>query len=112
MKTTDPFDDPAWKEAERRASGYVRPRAGYIGFPEAWLEQVLPLVCNSAPQLAVALLMYRHLRYDKAVPIPNSELSALGISRRVKYRTLIVLNRAGLIAIEHTTGRAVRVRLL
>ena len=85
---SDPFDDPLWKEADARAQGYVRPRPGYIGFPQAWLEQVLPLV-KTGQQLAVALVIYRHLRWDKPVPVPNSEIGALGIDRRVKYRTLM-----------------------
>jgi len=108
----DPFDDPVWQEASRRAEGYVRPRIGYIGFPESWLERVLPIVSNSALQLAVALIMYRHLRYDKPVSIPNGDFAALGISRQVKYRTLTALERAGLVAIERTAGRSVGVRLL
>jgi hypothetical protein len=108
----DPFDDPPWKEAGRHADECTYPRAGYIGFPEEWLEQVLPLVNNSAQQLAVALLMYRHLRYDKAVPISNAEFEVLGISRRAKYRTLAALERAGLIAVESTNGRTTAVRLV
>jgi hypothetical protein len=108
---SDPFEDTAWKEASRRAAGYIYPRAGYVGFPEGWLEQILPLV-KTRQQLAVAMLLYQHLRFDKAVPVPNYRFSALGIDRYVKYRTLAALERAGLVAIEHGTGRAVRVRLL
>jgi hypothetical protein len=107
----DPFDDPLWKEAARRADGYARPRVGYVGFPEAWLERVLPIVSNSAQQLTVALIMYRRLRYDKPVSVPNGEFAALGISRQVKYRTLTALEQAGLIAIERTVGRAMNVWL-
>jgi DNA-binding transcriptional ArsR family regulator len=107
----DPFDDPLWKDAARHADGHVKPRAGYIGFPESWLERVLPIV-TTKQQLAVALLLYRHLCYSKFVPITNSEFAALGIDRRVKYRTLTVLKRAKLIEVERAGGRALRVRLL
>jgi hypothetical protein len=107
----DPLDDPAWKAASASADGFVRPRVGYIGFPEPWLEQVLPLV-SSAQQLTVAMLIYRHLRWDKPVPISNAEFDALGINRQVKYLVLAVLEQAGLIAVERPNGHAIRVKLL
>ena len=76
----DPFDDPPWKEAERsareRMEGFSRPRAGTVGCPVSWLGRVLPLV-ESKHQLAVALLIYPHLRWDKAAPIPNSWFDGL-----------------------------------
>ena len=99
----DPFASPL--------VGWVSPRAGYIGFPEAWLERVLPLISNSAQQLTVTLLIFRHLRWDKAVPVPNAEFELLGINRYAKYRAITALERAGLLAVKRTTGRAVSVRL-
>jgi hypothetical protein len=111
----DPFDDPLWKEAERTAqaakAGVANLSANYIVCPVSWLEQVLPLA-RSAGQLAAALLLYRRLRRDKAVPVSNAEFEEFGIGRDVKYRILVELERAGLVAIERATGRSVAVRLL
>jgi hypothetical protein len=70
----DPFDDPLWKEAARRADGYARPRVGYVGFPESWLERVLPIVSNSAQQLTVALIMYRHSATTSRCRFPTANL--------------------------------------
>jgi hypothetical protein len=109
--TGDPFDDPLWKEATKHANGYVRPRVGYIGFPVSWLKQVLPVVA-SKEQLVVALLVFRRLRYDKPVPIPNDEISELGIDRHIKYHTLVALERAGLVELERVPGRPVGVKLV
>ena len=111
----DPFDGPLWMEAERRAqaadAGVANLARAYVVFPMTWLERVLPLV-RSPEQLVVAMLLYRHLRYDRAVPISNSEFEGLGVSRHAKYRTLARLERAGLVTLERTTGHSVRVRLL
>src|SRR5262245_17170778 len=108
---SDPFDDPRMAEAIVRAAGYTHPRAGYVGFPEEWLERVLPLM-RSAQQLAVALLMFRHLGWTVPLPMPDAEIEALGIDRRAKYYTLDALERAGLIQVERRMGARSRVRLM
>jgi len=101
----DPFDDPAWKEAERKH----RPRQpNFVGCPMAWLEQVLPYVQGEC-QLVVALLLYRRWRIcgrPRTFDFPNRDLNKLGISRSVKHKTLTSLEDASLIAVKHTTGRA------
>ena len=108
----DPLDDPLWREAVRRESEGrpSRPSADHVNCPKSWLGLVLPLV-KGERQLAAALLIYPRLRWDKAVPIPNSELDGFGISRDVKYRTLAKLERAGLISVERPSRSALRVRL-
>jgi hypothetical protein len=77
----------------------------------SWLKRVLPLV-NSPDQLLIAMLMYSQLRWDKAVPVPNSEFDGFGIGRNTKYRVLNRLEQAGLIALERVNGRTIGVRLI
>jgi hypothetical protein len=86
----------------------------FIGCPISWLKRVRPTV-RSAEQLVVALYIYRLtvVRRSKTVRVSNAELQReFGIERRVKYRTLSCLERAGLIRIEGKTGRATVVTLL
>jgi hypothetical protein len=62
--------------------------------------------------MAIGLLLYGHIRTDRFVPVPSRIFEARGISRKRKYRTLTLLEDAGLIEIERTNGRTLRVRLI
>lgn len=55
---SDPFDDPAWQQAELMVNAPPRPAKGYVTCPLAWLARVWPQV-RSGKQLAVLLLIYR-----------------------------------------------------
>ena len=106
----DPFDDPLWKEAEWRArEGVFKARPGWVTVPLSWIKQVLPIV-QSPEQLAVAVAIYPFLHVDRTVPISNRVLTELGIRRQVKYRTLALLEEAGLISVRYSHGRSPAVR--
>ena len=118
MGTEDLFgdveNDPLWQMAGLLADAPPQPAKGYVTFPLAWLERLLPMAPTTT-HLAVAMLLYsKCLRQRRqTVALPNGELSRLGISRYAKYRALAWLRGAGIIAIEETgSGRAVRVTLL
>ena len=109
----DPFDDPAWKEAEKASKKAKKKHqaADFVGCPMPWLQQVRPHVQGES-QLIVALLLYRRwvlCGRRRTFDFPNGDLKNLGISRAVKHRALTKLAQAGLIAIEHRNGHAVRV---
>jgi hypothetical protein len=108
----DPFDDPRWKEAEKKSTKKAE-RGKFISFPMLWLKRVLPYT-KSATQLAVMLLLQRHrfLCSSRTFSLPNKGLEELGISRQAKYRALAGLELAKLIRTNQKPGRAVVVTLL
>jgi hypothetical protein len=111
----DPFNNPEWQEAERR----VRDRdcgiryfaEGWVTCPLWWFDGVLA-VARSPKQMAIGLLLYRHIQADRFVPISNRMFEARGITRKRKYRALALLEDAGLIEVERSNGRTLRARLV
>jgi hypothetical protein len=87
----------------------------HIGCPREWLKRVLPLL-KSKEQLAVALWLQRRrvVCGSELFTVPNEKLQEeLGLSRKVKYRALHYLEKAGVVAIIHDNGKhAAQVRLL
>ena len=112
----DPFDDPRWKDAEKKSAKKTATKlehGKFISFPVAWLKLVLPYT-KSGTQLAVALVLQRRrfLHRSRIFSLPNKELEELGISRFTKSRALAGLESAGLIKTNRKPGRAVVVTLL
>jgi hypothetical protein len=108
----DPFDHPLWHKAELMAQPPQLPAKGYITCALAWLARVLPFV-RTAEQLVVVQLLYREclVQGSKTVDLSNGALTALGISRYIKYRALDGLAEAGGLTVEAQNGRSVRVTL-
>jgi hypothetical protein len=104
----DPFDDPAWKAAAKKAK---RQTLDFVGCPMSWLEQVLPHV-RGGSQIVVALLVYRRwvlCGKRRTFDFPNGDLKRLGIKRPAKSKTLAKMEQAGLITVEYRCGHAVRI---
>jgi hypothetical protein len=101
-----------WRQAELIAGAPPRPAPGYITCPLAWLDRIRPLV-HSVDQLIVLQLLYRRclMRRSQTVALPNGELAARGIGRKIKYRLLARLEEAGAVTIEKQNGQALRVTL-
>jgi DNA-binding MarR family transcriptional regulator len=87
----------------------------HIGCPVGWFKRVLQ-VTQSKQQFAVALWLQRQRaisRNKDLFPVSNSELeSELRINRKVKYKTLRKLEKAGAIDIIRDGKRAIQVRIL
>lgn len=85
----------------------------YIGCPLEWLKRVLPLV-RSKEQLAVAIWLHRRraICRTELFTVPNQDLHACGISRKVKYRTLECLERAGAVGVIRDGKHALQVKIL
>jgi hypothetical protein len=80
----------------------------HIGCPLSWFRLVLPVV-HGKNELAVALYIYRLrvIRRSRTITVSNTRLLAeLGIDRRVKYRTLKRLAKAGLITVKYHNKEA------
>jgi hypothetical protein len=108
----DGDDDPLWQRAADMVGALHRPSRGYITCPLAWLARVRPLI-RSTDQLLVLLVLYRRCltRRSKTVDLPNGELTELGVSRKTKYRALLLLKEAEAITIEARNGHSIRVTL-
>jgi hypothetical protein len=79
-----------------------------IGCPIWWLQRVRPVV-KSKDQLVVAVYLWRRRIIcggGATFDVPNGELKALGVSRRVKSRTLDLLASAGLIEFAKRAAKA------
>jgi hypothetical protein len=74
------------------------------------------LACKAlgTPQMMVWLyLLYKvRLTSNPVVVVTNGPLAVLGIDRKTKYRALINLEKAGLIAVKRGARKAPRVTLL
>ena len=77
----------------------------HFGCPVSWLLRILPVVAKSGKQLAVAIYVWKRyvvcgcrVNFD----MPNGGLKQLGISRHTKYRTLVLLAKAGVITMKQT----------
>jgi hypothetical protein len=86
----------------------------HIGCPVAWLKRVLPLL-QTKDQLAVALWLHRRRAIcgSELFTVPNEKLQAeLGLSRKVKYRALRHLEKAGIVTLVHNGKHAIQVKIL
>ena len=100
---------------ETKGATKRRPRKeSHIGCPVEWLKRVMPVV-RSERQLAVALWLYRRhsIHGGGWFFAPNETLRKdLGIDRRVKYRVLIRLERAGILRVIRSGRSSARVKIL
>jgi hypothetical protein len=79
-----------------------------IGCPVWWLQRVRPVV-KTRDQLIVAIYLWRRRTVcggGATFDVPNGELKALGVSRKIKSRTLDLLAAAGLIEFAHRAAKA------
>lgn len=100
---------PARREVLKAKDEDHRSAGNFIGCPIWWLQCVSPVV-NSKDQLIVALYLWRRrvvCGNRGTFDVPNGELLSLGISRKVKYRTLDLLAAAGVIRIDRRSTLAV-----
>lgn len=90
------------------------PKDRHVGCPVSWLLRVLPVV-KSPKQLAVAIWLWRRRTIcggRDTFSAPNDELRHWGIARSAKYRTLALLEAAGMIAIERCGKDALTITIL
>jgi hypothetical protein len=86
----------------------------HFGCPLDWAKRVRK-VLHSLDQVLVAIWLHRRRTiYRKDLfPVPNRELELeLGINRKVKYKTLRYLEKAGAIAIVRNGRHAIQVQIL
>jgi DNA-binding transcriptional ArsR family regulator len=99
---------------ERHAAPKRRRAEQHIGCPVEWLKRIRPLV-NTRDQLLVAIWLHRRraICRNELFTVPNKALQEdLGLSRRVKYRALSRLERAGVIALIRDGKHTPKVRFL
>jgi hypothetical protein len=86
----------------------------FVGCPVWWLKAVLPLV-RTKSQFVVAIYLWRRrvVCGNRATfEVPNGELAAWGINRRIKYRTVAILEAAGVIKVGRRGKEALTVTIL
>lgn len=72
----------------------------------------LTLGCDARSKVWIFLLLQRRMRPGKPVVASTAQLAKLGVSRYAKRRALRILERDGLIHIQHTKGQNPRVKIL
>jgi hypothetical protein len=100
--------DPAAAKPRRRQQREPKDQEDrLIGCPMWWLQRVA--IVKSNDHLLVAVYVWRrHIICggDATFDVPNGELKNLGISRKVKLRTLDLLAAGGLIVFVQRTAKA------
>jgi hypothetical protein len=97
-----------------RQVGTASSKKNHFGCPIPWLLRVLPVV-KSKKQLVVAIYVWRQhvIRgYRKTFDMPNGELKRWKISRWTKYRTLVMLETAGIIAMKQIGKETFEITIL
>ena len=92
---------------QKRRKQKCAPKDRLIGCPVWWLRRVRPAV-TERDQIVVAIYLWRRriVCGRETFDVPNGELRALGVSRKIKYRTLELLATADLIKVTRRPGKA------
>jgi DNA-binding transcriptional ArsR family regulator len=89
----------------------------FAKIPLWWLDLVCE-VCPTSKQVRLAIELLElsrdrlHWTGKRTVKLSTTKLAKLGITRRIKHRTLRALERRGLVEIERAPGRAPLVTVL
>jgi hypothetical protein len=84
----------------------------FVKMPLWWAEAVGKATGSPTTILLVELLRLRWKTQSMTFPLPNSRLRKLGVSRDIKRRVLLDLERAGLITVERFSRKTPVVTLV
>jgi hypothetical protein len=89
-----------------------RPQTRYVQIQIS--DAVAGCLAAKCPQAIVWLYIHYRVWADDrpTVPLPNQTLAELGVSRNVKWRTVCLLEQAGLIRVERRGRKSPLVTLL
>jgi hypothetical protein len=103
---TQPIFSPSRPPKHKRGERFLK---GPI--PWTWLATAARQPGKSL-HLAIAIWFMAGLTRSKDVKISNLLLRALGVKRSSRQRSLAALEQAGLIAIQHSTGKSPIITIL
>jgi hypothetical protein len=111
------MDDEPWHVKRRReleAAAPVKRKKvePFVKVPLWWIAAAARHARSPATLVMVELLRASWNTKSLTFPLPNGRLEALGVSRDVKRRVLIDLERGGLIAVERRPNKNPIVTLL
>jgi hypothetical protein len=99
---------PVKPNGARRSQEPKTKTDNFIGCPEWWLKLVYAARVRTSGQLIVAIYLWkrRAICRSNTFDLPNEGLAKIGVSRKVKYQTLILLAEAGLIRVTMKSKRS------
>lgn len=118
MGDDDPFDLNRFRAPIERAQEISRGkqrrskwRRQWVRVPWGWVERLRPVKRGTTYQLAF-LLLYEHWRNGGRLTVLSNILAReVGLSRQVKWRALVELERRGLVKVERRQRQAPRLIL-
>jgi hypothetical protein len=111
------MDDEPWhvkrrRELEAAAPAKRKKVEPFVKVPLWWIAAAARHARSPATLIMVELLRTSWKAKSPTFPLPNGRLEKLGVSREIKRRVLIDLERGGLIAVERRPNKTPIVTLL
>jgi hypothetical protein len=100
MLRMDDWSARRLRELEAKAPVKRKKVAPFVKVPLWWIEQAAKATDSSPTILLIELLRLRWKTQSNTFPLPNGRLAKLGVSRDVKRRMLLQLERMELISVE------------
>jgi hypothetical protein len=99
------MDDEPWhvrrlRELEAAAPAKRKKQEPFAKVPLSWAKQMTAATHTKRALVGIVLLHTAWKTKRTTFPLPNGLLARLGVSRQTKYRALVDLEHAGLIAVE------------
>ncbi len=112
--TDDLFSDDLRRDPLSLSEARLAKNEKFIGCPVTWLLRVLPAVKSKKQLVAAIYLWRRHVvcGHRNTFDVPNGELKNWGISRHIKYRTLVQLRTAGILTMKQIGKETFSVTIL
>jgi hypothetical protein len=111
------MDDEHWGKKRRReleaAAPVKRKKAEpFVKAPLWWIAAAAKATRSPTILVLVELLYVSWRAKSPTFPLPNARLKKLGVSREVKRKALLALERAGLVGVARRHGKIPTVTLL
>jgi hypothetical protein len=84
----------------------------FVKMPLWWAEAAAKATSSPVTIMLVELLRIHWKTRQTTFPMPNGRLEKLGVSRKVKRRVLLDLERAGMVTVERSTRKSPIVTLV
>lgn len=111
------MDNEPWHVTRRRELESAAPvkrkkSERFVKVPLWWIETAATATRSPTTLVLIELLHIAFKTRRATFPVPNGRLKAAGVSREIKRRTLLDLERAGLVLVERPPRKTPVVTLI
>lgn len=100
MDDSEPWYERRLRELEAAAAPKRKKQEPFAKVPLMWAKRMTAATHTKRALVGIVLLHTAWKTKRTTFPLPNGQLTKLGVSRQTKRRALADLERAGLIAVE------------